>query len=141
MIIAVVFFSILVAVTIGGVVPFSQWKPPLLFKNKNFYMINIKNFKRKKIKRLSFLFRGLYGTDVKKYGVIYPMYIMHIIGFFIAIASVIMSVVLYYFTNLGWNVVVIEVFIMMGFDCVYFVVVDICGRLSKRRDKQRDKTE
>ena len=130
MIIIVVFFSVLIAFMTAAIVPFTQYKSPSLPH------INIKNFKIKRIKRLSFLFRGLYGADVKKDGVIYPMYIFHIIGYVIAIALVITPVILYFTTDLGLNIMMVDAFVFLGFCFVYFIVADIFGIISKKKDKK-----
>ena len=127
----VLFLSVLVALIIASLVPISQFN--------SVPIINEENFKRKQIKRLSFLFRGLYGGDVKIFGVIYPMYIFHIVGYVIATVSSAVILVMYFAFNVDVYTTGTTAFcIIMCAFIAYEVALFICWLISKKRDKKKE---
>lgn len=130
----VLFLSVLVALIIASLVPISQIN--------SIPSINEENFKIKQIKRLSFLFRGLYGCDVKIFGVIYPMYIFHIVGYVMAVVSSAAILVMYFACNVDVYTTGISGFIIiMGSFNIYCVGLFICWLVSKKRDKKKKSKE
>ncbi|MCH5260968.1 MAG: hypothetical protein J1F18_14505 [Lachnospiraceae bacterium] len=115
------------------------------FGNSRLYGVNPNNFKRKKVKYLSFLFRGVGGKnciygDVKEYGIIYPIYVFHILGYLLATLLIGLVFILLFVFKMHIALVSIILFsVFLGFACVYCIATMICVIISKKRDKIKEK--
>ena len=131
----IIFLSVLFTFVIALAVPFSQYKS---------VYINPDNFKRKKVKRFSFMFRGIGGKDciygnVKTYGVAYPLYIFHIIGYILSLISLALTFVLLFAFNVSINIITyVNLSICLGFLIIYIIGITILEFISKKRDKEKD---
>lgn len=114
------------------------------FGNTRLFEVNADNFNRKKIKRLSFLFRGIGGKgcvygDVKEYGIIYPIYVFHLLGYALFFSLIALVFILLFAFNLPITLVTIIVFsVSLSFACAYCITILICIAISKKRDKMKE---
>lgn len=101
--------------------------------------LNPDYFKKIKLKKFSKLFIGyggkstIYG-DVKQYGVIFPIFVLHIIGYTLSVLSFILSFVLYFIFDL--NIVTIEIIILaiLLAEVIIVLLTDFyCSIKSKRK--------
>lgn len=88
--------------------------------------INPEKFKKVKIKRFSFMFRGIGGRssiygDVKKYGIIVPMFVIHIIGYVLCVFSIIITCVLYF----GFKVLIRNIALVVFGTLVFEIIICI----------------
>lgn len=126
----IISLSFLIFVFISSLVPITQFN--------SLPDINEDNFKIKHINKLSFLFRGMYWSDVKIHGVIYPMYILHIIGYVMAAVSSAVILLMYFAFNVDEHTTgVTGFFIAMGSFVAYEVTLFILLLISKKRDKKK----
>ena len=129
---------ILYFVIMAGLPPFLQWRL--------FAIIDVKYFKTIKITKCAFLFRGiggkhLVGGDVKKDGVIIPMFVLQVFGYVIAIMSNSIFLILYLVMQVSDVVVVITQSSIIGFEVLLCgIVIVTCIVISKRRKRQDDES-
>lgn len=110
------------------------------YANEKIDYVNPEIFKKVKIKKFSWLFTGFNGKDTiysdkKKYGVILPMFIMHILGYILSLISLILLVVL---ASIGINMDLITYIIfgtLLFHLVVYDIVLGVCSIISKKHDK------
>ena len=127
----IIVLSFLIFVLISLFVPITQFK--------SVPIINENNFKTKQIKKLSFLFRGLYGGDVKLHGVIYPMYILHIIGYVMGAVSSAVVLLMYFAFNVDVHTTGVTGFVIIAnLVVIYEITLFILWVISKKRDKKKD---
>lgn len=107
----------------------------------NRYDINPTYFKKVKVRRCVHLIRGLGGRsskygDVKNYGVIYPMFLIQILGYILSICVSIIDFVLVFALNLSVTVVAIvscSILILQGVICA--IIILSCFVITKIKDK------
>jgi hypothetical protein len=128
------FFLIIICTIIMFLVaPFAQIR---------LYEIEPEYFKRIKVGRLSFLFRGIGGkhsvySNVKEYGVIIPMFIIQILGYLFAIISWIIVPLLYFVFDLNITSIAIVVACILGAELLVVVImILICMAISKYKKRQ-----
>ncbi len=132
LVIAYIIFS---CVILAGLPPFVQWRA---FQEN----IDVKYFKKVKIAKLSFLFRGIggktvVGGDVKKDGVILPMFILHIIGYCVAVISTVAVLSLYLTKTVNYVFVIIfQNSLIVGESVLCIIMICACSVISKNRKKQ-----
>lgn len=134
----IVAYIIICCIVLAGFPPFSQWR---LFQED----IDVKYFKKIKVHKLSFLFRGIGGKDaiggsVKKDGVIVPMYIFQILGYCISLISTIVILVLYLTKQINYVFVLIFQTGLIGLEVfLFFILSLICVILTKKRRKKEER--
>lgn len=127
-----IILTFIIAIIIGGIAPLMNFR---------LYEINPDYFKKVKVKNFSRLFKGLGGKnsiygDVKNYGIIYPMFIMHILGYIFSILSIIVAFLLLYAFNITPLVVIIVIGCIFVIDLIIlFVTTAVCAIISKKKDK------
>ncbi len=89
------------------------------FMQGTLYEIDAKYFKKVKIKKFAFMFRGLCGKeciygDVQEYGVIIPMLVVQISGYFFALASLILFLILYFAVGIELTTIAVIVGSVLG---------------------------
>lgn len=133
----VVTYIIFSFVILAGLPPFVQWRA---FQAN----IDVKYFKKVKVTKLSFLFRGIggkdfVGGDVKKDGVIIPMFILHILGYCVAFISTIIVLVLYLTKQIGYVFVLIfQSSLIVGEAILCLTMIYLCSIITKHRKKQEE---
>lgn len=105
------------------------------------YEINPDCFKKIKIKKLSFLFKGWGGknsiyNDVKNYGVILPIFILYIIGYFLALVIALQSLIMIIIFKISYKLVTISNFALLGiFLFLSALTIISCILISKKKTK------
>ncbi len=133
----VIGYTIFCMIVLAGFPPFIQWR--LLEEN-----IDVKYFKKIKVTKLSFLFRGIggkecIGGDVKKDGVIIPMFIFQILGYCLSIVSTTVILILYFTEQISDIFALIFQFSLIGVEIVLLITLTIiCVILTKKRRKQEE---
>ena len=127
----VVFVTLICSACTALLVPFRQ----------NWSRVDPKYFKRVKVKFLSFLFVGIGGNksehgNVKNYGVIIPMFVMHILGYLLTIGLWLAMPLLYYRVPLDLDVlVVVPVAVALPFTVLVIATEAICVAVVRNRQK------
>lgn len=106
----------------------------------NRYDINPTYFKRVKVKRCCYLIRGLGGRnskygDVKNFGVIYPMFLIQILGYILSFSAVVLALVLVFASQASVIVVAIvscSILIFQGVICA--IIILSCVIVTKKKD-------
>ena len=102
-------------------------------------VIDIEYFHAIKLNKSAFLFRGVGGKkciyyDVKNYGIIRPMLAIQIIGYLLAILSILLALTMIFAFNIRIYIVVIVVgSLFLSEVLTVLIVVDICGNIRKKR--------
>lgn len=132
-ILSIIFYFIVLAV----LPPSIQWRA---FQEN----IDVKYFKKVKVTKLSFLFRGIggkdmVGGDVRKDGIIMPMFVLQILGYCIAVISTIVFLVLYLVEQVNGYFVIIFQSSLIGVEAVLcLVLIFTCSIITKKRKKQEE---
>ncbi len=111
------------------------------FSSIRLYEINPEYFKKVKVKKLSWMFRGIGGKDsiygdVCNYGVIVPIFAVQIIGIVLAILQIILIPFLYILVQIE-NVLIIVIGSMFGiYILTFIIVITVCICLSRYHDKK-----
>ncbi len=111
------------------------------FASIRLYEINPEYFKKVKVKKLSWMFRGIGGKDsiygdVRNYGVIVPIFVVQIIGIVLAILQIILIPFLYILVPIE-NVLIIVIGSMFGiYILTFIIVITVCICLSRYHDKK-----
>lgn len=107
------------------------------FMQENLYEIEPKYFKRIKIKRLSFMFRGIGGKksicgSAKEYGVIIPMLVIQIMGYLFAFCSIISVLVLHFAIKMELTKIAITICLVLGLELVIAIgTTFVCAIITK----------
>lgn len=110
--------------------------------NFRLYEVDPEHFKRVKVKKFTWLFKGLGGknsmcNDVKNYGIIIPMFIMHIVGYILSITTLILGLILILIVNVTPIIaVIISCTILVIMLIALFITVFICYIKSKHKDNK-----
>ena len=129
----IISLSFFLSLTLAIIVPITQ--------DERHYVIEPENFKKKKIKNLSFLFRGYcegFGKhgNVNTYGVIYPMFVFHIVGYIMSLVLFSITLVLVCAFNIDEIIVfIINIATLFSFFIAYIITIRICVSISKKRYK------
>ena len=104
---------------------------PIFMQRTTYQSIDESKFKKYKIKRFGFLFRGMQGESANTYGVILPMLIIQIQGYVVGIATFAFVIIneIFNFTEYAIGIVVIILFIH-AFTAV--LITFIAGIISKK---------
>lgn len=112
------------------------------FYSVRLYEINPEYFRKVKIKKLNFMFRGIGGKgsvygDVHNYGIILPIFVVQIIGFILTIIQLIVIPLLFIFIGIDY----ITIIVIGSSFCFYIIILItvslICIGISKHKDKMK----
>ncbi len=98
--------------------------------------INPEYFRKVKIKKLSFMFRGIGGKtslygDVRKYGVILPLFVIQIIGIILTLINIVLACILYFVVKIDYFTITIISLIVLTYILILVAVIVICMIKSK----------
>lgn len=100
--------------------------------------INDAYFKRIKVKRLGFLFRGVDWESASKRGLIKSLFIIQIIGYILMLLSTILVFILLFAVNVEDNIkltIIVISSILVAEVIAVIVVIVITGAVAKRREE------
>lgn len=118
--IAVIFFIMLMAL----IPPFAQFKIT--------DVVNAGAFKSIRIKKLAFMFRSPGGASVSKDGIPTPMLIVQIVGYVVALLSMILNILLLIFLEEPLKIMATTtIFILVSEVILLIIFVAIVGIISK----------
>jgi hypothetical protein len=106
--------------------------------------LNPENFKKIKIKKLSRFFVGYGGkttiySDVINYGIVLPIFILHIVGYAFSILSSITSLLLYFAFDFDIITIELTIFVILFCEIVILLLTDLCCTIfSKHKDKKKN---
>lgn len=105
---------------------------PIFMQRTTYQSIDESKFKKYKIKKIGFLFKGMQGESASSYGIILPMLIIQIQGYVVGIASIVFVVIneISYFVEDAVLVVIITLFLHVF---VAILITIITGIISKKR--------
>lgn len=133
-VIGFIFWVCFVVFIISALAPFMQIR---------LYEINPDLFSKIKIKRFSFLFRGVGGKtsiygDVQEYGIVLPLFILQVLGYVIASLVIVTVLLLLYMFKLDLNTIAIIVaIIMISYSMIAIATTAIVILISKKRAKNK----
>ena len=114
------------------------------FAQEQLYEINADLFRKLKIKKFSFLFKGIghegcVSGDVREYGVILPMFVVQLAGYSIALLSAVLIPVLYFPFGLELKTIGMVLSIILGSHVVILIAtIFVTIRVSNKREKKLD---
>lgn len=127
--IVMAFLIIFCIVLMSFITPFTNW---------GFHNVNTELFTKIKIKKCAWLFKGsggkhsIYG-DVKHYGIIKPMFILHILGYILSLLSIITALIMLFVFNLDLITTAITIASILGFESIILAITKItCLIISKK---------
>lgn len=107
------------------------------------YEIDPEHFRKVKIKKLTWMFRGIGGKDsvygnVLDYGVIVPIFAVQILGNVLAVIQLVLIPILYVLVQIDQITIIVIGSMFGAYVLVYVIVTTTCICLSKykHRDKQ-----
>ena len=105
---------------------------PIFMQRTTYQSIDESKFKKYKIKKIGFLFKGMQGESASSHGIILPMLIIQIQGYVVGIASIVFVVIneISYFVEDAVLVVIITLFLHVF---VAILITIITGIISKKR--------
>ncbi len=102
-------------------------------------------FRKIKIRIFTKLFIG-YGNkdsiyrDVAKYGVIFPIFILHILGYSLSILSIIAFFTMYFAFKINIVTIAITIACTLAIESIILIVTDLtCSLISKKKDEEKNK--
>ena len=105
---------------------------PIFMQRTTYQNIDERKFKKYKLKKLGFLFKGMQCQSASSHGVILPMLIIQIQGYIVGVASFAWLIVNEIFHFLNDSAIV--VFIAFWIHALVVILIDlITGFVSKRR--------
>lgn len=137
MIFLVIFVTLVASVCIGLLAPFRQ----------PFSKVDPKYFKRKKVRFLSFLFSGIGGRksetgNVKTYGIILPMYVLHILGYVLTLALWIAMPLLYNPGGIDLDILVVVPVAVALFQTLAVVITEsVCYAITRKKHREESVDE
>lgn len=108
---------------------------PIFMQQTTYQSIDETKFKKYKIKRLGFLFKGMQGESASTYGVILPMLIIQIQGYILGILTFSFVIIneIFHFIEESIGIVIIVLFIHVFISILITVITVITGIISKKR--------
>lgn len=111
----------------------------------NNYEINPQYFKKIKLrnKAQSFFFKGIGGKDCTygdtiKYGVIYPMFVIQVLGYILSICSLILTFVLIFAFKTSIVTVAVVNCLMLLFQGIAYVITTLaCIAVTRSKNKEK----
>ena len=105
---------------------------PIFMQRTSDQSIDQTKFKKYKIKRLGFLFKGMQGESASTYGVILPMLIIQIQGYVVGIMSLTL-VIINEFTKLVDELIGIVIIVLITHVLISIIITIITGMISRKR--------
>lgn len=105
---------------------------PIFMQRTSDQSIDQTKFKKYKIKRLGFLFKGMQGESASTYGVILPMLIIQIQGYVIGIMTLTL-VIINEFTKLVDELIGIVIIVLITHVLISIIITIITGMISRKR--------
>lgn len=105
---------------------------PIFMQQTTYQSIDERKFRKYKLKKLGFLFKGMQGESASSHGVILPMLIIQIQGYVIGIASFSLVVVNEVLQFLEDSVLVVIIILFIHVFIVILITV-MTGFISKKR--------
>ncbi len=105
---------------------------PIFVQRTSDQSIDQTKFKKYKIKRLGFLFKGMQGESASTYGVILPMLIIQIQGYVVGIMTLTL-VIINEFTKLVDELIGIVIIVLITHVLISIIITIITGMISRKR--------
>ncbi len=105
---------------------------PIFMQRTSDQSIDQTKFKKYKIKRLGFLFKGMQGESASTYGVILPMLIIQIQGYVVGIMTLTL-VIINEFTKLVDELIGIVIIVLITHVLISIIITIITGMISRKR--------
>lgn len=105
---------------------------PIFMQRTSDQSIDQTKFKKYKIKRLGFLFKGMQGESASTYGVILPMLIIQIQGYVVGIMTLTL-VIVNEFTKLVDELIGIVIIVLITHVLISIIITIITGMISRKR--------
>lgn len=105
---------------------------PIFIQRTSNQSIDQTKFKKYKIKRLGFLFKGMQGESASTYGVILPMLIIQIQGYVVGIMTLTL-VIINEFTKLVDELIGIVIIVLITHVLISIIITIITGMISRKR--------
>ena len=105
---------------------------PIFMQRTSDQSIDQTKFKKYKIKRLGFLFKGMQGESSSTYGVILPMLIIQIQGYVVGIMTL-TFVIINEFTKLVDELIGIVIIVLITHVLISIIITIITGMISRKR--------
>ena len=105
---------------------------PILSQIRGHQSIEEEKFKHYKIKTFDFLFKGMQGKSVEKYGIIMPMLIVQLQGYIVGILTL-CFIIICESSKIIENYFSIVAIIFMVHTITVILIIQIAGQLAKKR--------
>ena len=105
---------------------------PIFMQRTSDQSIDQTKFKKYKIKRLGFLFKGMQGESASTYGVILPMLIIQIQGYVVG-SMTLTLVIINEFTKLVDELIGIVIIVLITHVLISIIITIITGMISRKR--------
>lgn len=105
---------------------------PIFMQRTSDQSIDQTKFKKYKIKRLGFLFKGMQGESASTYGVILPMLIIQIQGYVVGIMTLTL-VIINEFTKLVDELIGIVIIVLITHILISIIITIITGMISRKK--------
>lgn len=105
---------------------------PIFMQRTSDQSIDQTKFKKYKIKRLGFLFKGMQGESASTYGVILPMLIIQIQGYVVGIMTLTL-VIINEFTKLVDELIGIVIIVLITHVLISIIITIITGMISRKK--------
>ena len=105
---------------------------PIFMQRTSYQSIDERKFKKYKIKKLGFLFKGMQGESASTYGVILPMLIIQIQGYVVGIMTL-TFVIINEFTKFLDETTGIVIIVLFAHVLISVIITIITGIVSKKR--------
>ena len=105
---------------------------PIFMQRTSYQNIDETKFKKYKIKRLGFLFKGMQGESASTYGVILPMLIIQIQGYIVGIVTLTL-VIINEFIKFVDEPIGIVIIVLIAHVLISIMITIITGMVSRKR--------
>ncbi len=105
---------------------------PIFMQRTSDQSIDQTKFKKYKIKRLGFLFKGMQGESASTYGVILPMLIIQIQGYVVGIMTLTL-VIINEFIKLVDELIGIVIIVLITHVLISIIITIITGMISRKK--------
>ena len=105
---------------------------PILSQMRAYQSIEEEKFKHYKIKTFDFLFKGIQGKSVEKYGIIAPMLIVQLQGYIVGIL-ILCFIIICECSKIIENYLIIVAIIFVVHAITVILIIQIAGQLAKKR--------
>lgn len=105
---------------------------PIFMQRTSYQSIDERKFKKYKIKKLGFLFKGMQGESASTYGVILPMLIIQIQGYVLGILTL-TFVIINEFVKIIDKPIGIVIIVLFVSTLLSIIITIITGIISKKR--------